>query len=360
MTKIIKRMSKTRGLAPGTLVHIGEERTENPRISIIDYDKETFREKEAISVEECFSLKETSTVSWINIDGIHDIKIIEKLGNSFGLHPLILEDILNTGQRPKLEDFESYIFIVLKMLYMNDKKNEVKVEQVSIVLGPNFIISFQEKKGDVFDSIRDRIRNDKGRVRKMGADYLAYALIDAIVDNYFLILEKLGDEIEDLEETLVANPKPKNLQSIQNLKRNTIFLRKAVWPLREVISVMQRAESSLINESIRAYLRDIYDHTIQVIDTIETFRDMASGMLDIYLSSISNKMNEVMKVLTIIATIFIPLGFVAGLYGMNFNPAASKLNMPELNWPFGYMFAIGIMSVMALTMLAYFRRKRWL
>ena len=360
MSRFIKRISKTRGLAPGTLVHIGEERTEKPRISIIDYDKEKFLEKEAISVEECFSLKETSTVSWINIDGIHDIKIIEKLGSNFGLHPLILEDILNTGQRPKLEDFESYIFVVLKMLYINDKKNEIKAEQVSIVLGPNFVISFQEQKGDVFDSIRNRIRNDKGRIRKMGADYLAYALIDAIVDNYFLILEKLSEEIESIEETLVANPKPENLQIIQNLKRDTIFLRKSVWPLREIISGMQRAESSLIKDSTGIYLRDIYDHTIQVIDTIETSRDMVSGMLDIYLSSISNKMNEVMKVLTIIATIFIPLGFIAGVYGMNFNTETSKFNMPELNWSFGYIFAIGVMSLVALGMLAYFRRKKWL
>ena len=311
-------------------------------------------EKEAKEVEECFPFKDKPTVTWINIDGIQRIDVIEKIGKHFNLHPLALEDIVNTGQRPKMEDFVDYIFVVLKMLYYDEKERETKAEQLSLVLGPNWVISFQENEGDVFDPIRERIRADKGRIRKMGADYLVYALIDAVVDNYFLILEKIGEKIEEIEDELVANPAPETLQAIHNLKRQMIFLRKSVWPLREVISRLERWESQLINKSTDIYLRDVYDHTIQVIDAIETFRDMLSGMLDIYLSSVSNRMNEVMKVLTIIATIFIPLTLVAGLYGMNFR------YMPELEWPWGYPLVLFFMFAIGVLMLIYFRKKKWL
>lgn len=345
-----KRKPKV-GLPPGTLVHVGEKRAEKVRITIIDYDERQFQEKDAENVEECFPFKDEPTVTWINIDGLHQLDIIEKLGKRFDLHPLLQEDILNTEQRPKMEDFESHIFIVLKMLYYD---GEVKSEQVSIILGRNFVISFQETEGDVFNLIRERIRNGKGRIRRMGSDYLAYALIDAIVDNYFIILEKFGGNIEDLEEELVTNPTLETLQIIHTLKRELILLRKTIWPLREVISSLQRVESQLIVESTEIYLRDVYDHTIQVIDTIESYRDMVSGMLDIYLSSISNKMNEVMKLLTIIATIFIPLTFLAGIYGMNFQ------YMPELEWRWGYFAVWIIMLAVGLSMVVYFRRKRWL
>jgi len=311
-------------------------------------------EKEAKEVEECFPFKDKPTVTWINIDGIQRIDVIEKIGKYFSLHPLALEDIVNTGQRPKMEDFVDYIFVVLKMLYYDEKERETKAEQLSLVLGPNWVISFQENEGDVFDPIRERIRADKGRIRKMGADYLVYALIDAVVDNYFIILEKIGEKIEEIEDELVANPAPETLQAIHNLKRQMIFLRKSVWPLREVISRLERWESQLINKSTDIYLRDVYDHTIQVIDAIETFRDMLSGMLDIYLSSVSNRMNEVMKVLTIIATIFIPLTLVAGLYGMNFR------YMPELEWPWGYPLVLFFMFAIGVLMLIYFRKKKWL
>lgn len=311
-------------------------------------------EKEAKEVEECFPFKDKPTVTWINIDGIQRIDVIEKIGKHFNLHPLALEDIVNTGQRPKMEDFVDYIFVVLKMLHYDEKEKETKAEQLSLVLGPNWVISFQENEGDVFDPIRERIRADKGRIRKMGADYLVYALIDAVVDNYFIILEKIGEKIEEIEDELVANPAPETLQAIHNLKRQMIFLRKSVWPLREVISRLERWESQLINKSTDIYLRDVYDHTIQVIDAIETFRDMLSGMLDIYLSSVSNRMNEVMKVLTIIATIFIPLTLVAGLYGMNFR------YMPELEWPWGYPLVLFVMFVIGVLMLIYFRKKKWL
>ncbi|NIM03503.1 magnesium/cobalt transporter CorA [bacterium] len=352
--KLIKKTSKSAGLAPGTPVFIGDMKAEKVKITVIDYDESQFQEKYLKTIEECFPLKDKPTVTWINIDGVHDIEIIEKLGKRFDLHPLILEDIVNTGQRPKMEDFGSYIFVVLKMLYYDEKKKEIEGEQVSLILGSNFVISFQEREGDVFNPIRDRIRNAKGKIRKMGADYLAYGLIDATVDSYFLILEKIGEKIEGMEEELVTKPTPETLQTIHNLKRDTIFLRKSVWPLREVVSGLQRGDSALIGESTRVFLRDVYDHTIQVIDTIETFRDMVSGMLDIYLSSISNRMNEVMKLLTIIATIFIPLTFLAGIYGMNFK------YMPELGWRWGYFVALSLMVFVGISMFIYFRRKRWL
>ena len=360
MSRFIKRSSKTIGLPPGSLVHVGEKRTSNVKITVIDYDEKNFEEKEVEKVEDCFPFKDKPTVTWINVDGVHQIDIIEKIGKHFGLHPLVLEDIVNTGQRPKMEDFEDYILIVLKMLYHSEKDNEIKAEQISLILGKNFVISFQETEGDVFDFVRERIRNSKGRIRRVSADYLIYALLDTIVDNYFIILEKIGEKVEVMEEELVSNPTPETLQAIHNMKREMIFLRKSVWPLREVISSLQRGESKLIQKSTNIYLRDMYDHTIQVIDTIETFRDMISGMLDIYMSSVSNKMNEVMKVLTIFAAIFIPLTFVAGLYGMNFNPGVSKFNMPELNFYLGYPMALFAMAVIGVIMLIYFRRKKWL
>jgi len=354
MPRFIKKVSKQAGLIPGTLIHIGEKKAEKAKITVIDYNQTLFQEKELKTVEESFPFKDSSTVTWINIDGLHDLEIIEKIGQHFEIHSLALEDILNTDQRPKLEDFESYIFVVFKMLYRNQTDNGVIVEQVSLILGKNYVISFQEREGDVFNAVRERIRNAKGRVRKAGADYLAYSLMDAVIDNYFLIIETMGEKIEGSEELLVINPTPEVLQSIHNLKRETIFLRKSVWPLREVISALERGESSLVQKTTRVFLRDLYDHTIQVLDTVETFRDLVASMLDIYLSSLSNRMNEVMKVLTIIATIFIPLTFIAGIYGMNFK------YMPELGWRWGYFGALGIMVLVALLMMSYFKRKKWL
>ncbi len=349
-----KRRSKKTGLPPGTPVYVGERKDEKVRISVLDYDEKQCQEKEVKDVEECFPFKDTSTVTWINIDGIHKVDIIEKIGKNFGLHPLILEDIVNTEQRPKIEDFGDYMYIVLKMLYHDENTGEIKIEQVSLILGENFVISFQEREGDIFNPVRERIRKGKGRIRKMKADYLAYVLLDAIVDSYFFILEKTGEQIEDLEEKVVSQPKPETLQEIHKLKRMMIFLRRSVWPLREVISIIERGESSLIQESTRIYLRDVYDHTIQVIDSVETFRDMLSGMHDTYLSSISNRMNEIMKVLTIIATIFIPLTFIAGIYGMNFK------FMPELDLSWGYFAVWIVMGAVAVLMVIFFRRKKWL
>jgi magnesium transporter len=354
MVRINHRRSRKAGLPPGSLVHIGEKKAERTKITIIDYDGESFQEKEAESIEECCALRETPTVSWINVDGVHDSRLISDLGSRFGVHPLILEDIMTTAQRPKMEDMGDYIYIVVRMLDLVNKKNEVRSEQVSLILGSNFVISFQESEGDVFDAVRERIRSGKGRVRKQGPDYLAYALIDAIVDNYFLVLEKLGENVEEIEEALVSNPDRETLHEIHRMKREMIYLRKSVWPLREVISGLERTESELIKESTGIFLRDVYDHTIQVIDTVETYRDMLSGMLDIYLSSLSNRMNEVMKVLTIIATIFIPLTFIAGIYGMNFK------FMPELGWRWGYFLVLGVMLALGVLMVILFKRRRWL
>ena len=346
--------AKTYGLPPGTLVHVGQRETGKVKISVMDYDEANIKERLLDSPEEAFPFFKSPTVTWINVDGIHNLEIIEKMGKHFGLHPLTLEDIVFTNQRAKFESFDNYIYILLKMVYLDGEKNDMQTEQVSLILGENYVLSFQEKEGDVFDPVRERLRTAKGRIRKQGPDYLAYSLLDAVVDNYFLMLERLGERVEDLEEGLVGDPSPECLKGIQGIKKDMLYLRKSVWPLREVISSLHKDESHLVKMPTDVYIRDLYDHTIQVIDTIETLRDMASGMLDIYLSSISNRMNEVMKVLTIIATIFIPLTFIAGVYGMNFR------RMPELGWPYGYAFAWSIMLAIALTMLFYFKRKKWL
>lgn len=354
MSRLVKERSKKSGLPPGTLVHIGEKKSGETRIAVINYDEESFQEIKLNTIEECFSFKNKPTTTWIDVEGIHNIEVVQKLGECYGFHPLVLEDILNTDQRPKVEDYDGYLYIVLKMLH-NGKGTTVVPEQISLILGKNFVISFQEGiEGDVFNPIRERIRTAKGRIRSMGADYLAYSLIDAIVDNYFIAIEQMGEKIENLEEELITNPTAKTSHKIHELKREMIFLRKAVWPLREVINILERGESSLIKDATKIYLRDVYDHTIQVIDTIETSRDMLSGMLDIYLSSVSNRMNEVMKFLTIIGTIFLPLTFVVGIYGMNFE------YMPELKWRWGYFAVLGIMSAIGVFMVFYFRKKKWL
>jgi magnesium transporter len=353
MLRFIKRISKKSGLPPGALVHVGEKKIEKTRIRVIDYDEDGIEERELASVDECFPYKDSPAMTWINIDGLHEVDVIQKLGDGFGLHPLVLEDIVNTGQRPKMEDFEDYLFLIIKMLTYDDEEGVVKAEQFSLVLGPHYVISFQEKVGDVFEPLRERLRKGKGRIRKGGPDYLLYALIDAIVDNYFVVLENIAEEIESLEDRIMIDPTTDLLQTIHNLKRELIFLRKSVWPLREAVSALERGDSGLVQEKTAIYLRNVYDHTIQIVDTIETFRDMVSGMLDVYLSSVSNRMNEVMKVLTIIATIFIPITFLAGIYGMNFK------NMPELEWAWGYPLLWCIILVVGLVMVLYFRRKKW-
>ena len=354
MPKLIKRTSQKAGLPPGTLVHIGEETSEKTKITLLAYDELHAQEREVETVDQILRLQDEPTVTWINVDGIHQVEMMQQLGDRFALHPLVLEDILNTGQRPKIEDFGDYMYIVVKVFYSQDENGEIAEKQLSLILGPSFVMSFQEREGDVFKPIRERIKTGRGRIRKMGADYLAYALLDSVVDSYFIVLETIGDKTEFLEEELVTSPTTETLQAIHELKREMVFLRKSIWPLREVIGGLARGESSLLRESTGIYLRDVYDHTIQVMDTTETLRDILSGMLDIYLSSISNRMNEVMKVLTVIATIFIPLTFLAGVYGMNFQ------HMPELQWRWGYPVVWLVMLAVAVSMFVYFRRRRWL
>lgn len=353
MLRFIKKTSKKIGLSPGSLIHIGEKKIERAKFSLMNYDQEHLLEKELSTIEESFSYKDTPSVTWINIDGLHEVEIVKKIGSHFGIHPLVLEDIVNTGHRTKAEEFDDYIFVVLKMLFYDDSVDHIGSEQVSLILGPHYIITFQEIEGDVFNFVKERIRKTKGRIRKSGCDYLAYALADAIVDHYYVVLERIGEKIELLEEELLEGPKPSTMEEIHHLKREMIIFRKQTWPLREVLNSLMKDQSSLIKETTQIFLRDLYDHTIQVIDTIESFRDLLSGMLDLYLSTVSNKMNEVMKVLTIMATIFIPLTFVAGIYGMNFE------FMPELKWKWSYPALWVLLIVIFLSMIIYFKRKKW-
>ncbi len=342
------------GAAPGTLVHIGEQRIENTRIGLTTYDSDKIEERQAETIEAALAGCSGPNYTWLNIDGIHDIELIDRLGRHFDIHPLTLEDILNTAHRPKFEEFEHYGYIVLKMLRYDPVDNQLSMEQVSLILTETVLISFQESRGDVFEPVRARLRKGRGRIRKAGSDYLAYALIDAVVDHYFTILEQIGTQIEEMENRILTSPEPETLQRLHDLKREIIYLRKQIWPLREVVGGMAKEESALIQAATMVFLRDVHDHTIQIIETIESQRDLLAGLLDLYMTGISNRMNEVMKVLTIIATIFIPITFIAGLYGMNFK------NMPELEWPWGYGLALGVMIVMAISMVLYFRKKKWL
>ncbi len=353
MPRNIKKQSKMAGLPPGTLIHIGEKNPGKTKITLLTYDQDHYEKKILNTIQECFIYKDTPQIKWINIDGLQDVGLIQQLDEHFGIHPLVLEDILNTGQRPKIENFENYLFIVLKMIYLSPQGNDIVSEQVSLIVGQNICISFQEKEGDVFDPVRKRLEENKGRIRKLGVDYLAYALLDAIVDNYYVVLEKFAEDMEILDETLMNGSEITTARKIHKLKRVMIDLRKQIWPLREIIGSLQRGESKLIKKTTVLYLRDIYDHIIQVMDNIDTSRDMLSGMHDVYLSSISNKMNEIMKTLTIFAAIFIPLTFVAGIYGMNFE------FMPELKWRWGYLAVLGLMSGIGVGLIVYFKKKKW-
>lgn len=353
MPRYAKRVGRKVGLSPGTLIAGESKRTGPVDIAVIDYSEILFNERIIARVEDVLPYRDSPTVSWINIDGIHDLALIDQIGTHFGLHPLVMEDIATAGQRPKIEDFGDYLFITLTMLEIAPS-GQVVHDEISLLVGSNYVLSFQESSGDCFNPVRERLRSGKGKLRKSGSDYLAYALIDTVVDNYFVVLEKLGEHFETLQEQVVADPTPHTLATINRLKSDMLFIRKVVWPLRDVIAGLQRGDSQLMTRPTEIYLRDVHDHVIQVIDTIETFRDMLSGMLDIYLSSVSNRLNSVMKVLTIIATIFIPLTFIAGVYGMNFR------YMPELEWQFGYPVIMALMLGIGLGMLVWFRRKNWL
>jgi magnesium transporter len=356
MQVVGKRFHKP-GTSPGTL-RAPEARAAGPiRVTVMDYGPDKLVEKEIRRAEDLAPYCDTPTVTWINVEGLHDVEFLEQLGKLFGFHPLALEDVLNCGQRPKIEDYGEYHFLVLKSLLIRD--GELETEQISFFLAGNYVITLQEVPGDSFEAVRQRIRQGKGQIRRMGPDYLAYALIDALIDEFFPVLERYGERIEALEDEVVLRPTPQTIQEVHRVKRELLLLRRTAWPEREVINAMQREESDVIHPETQVFLRDCYDHTIQVIDMIETFRDLASGMLDVYLSSASNRLNQVMKVLTIISTIFIPLNFIAGVYGMNFNPEASPLNMPELNWYWGYPAALAVMAATAGGLVMYFKRKGW-
>lgn len=354
MKKLLKSVSKTAGLPPGTPIHIGEKKAEAVKITVINYDKDHIDTFVVQAVEECFAYKETSTVTWINVDGLHDTDVIEQLGKHYGLHSLVIEDILNTQQRAKFEIVDNYLVMVLKMHSTDEVQDTMDIEQVSVILGQDFVLTFQEKEGDVFEPVRQRLANDKGQIRKTGADYLAYSLIDAVVDGYFSVVEHLGDQIEFVEDELLSGKQTDILQKIHLLKREVIMFRRSVWPFRNMIGDLERRQTPLIQPSTAIYLRDIYDHILQVGDTIEIFRDTLTSLLDVHLSSASNKMNEIMKFLTIIGTIFIPLTFIAGIYGMNFH------YMPELTWRWGYFAILLVMVGIGIGLVFYFKRKRWL
>jgi magnesium transporter len=352
--RLVSRVLKKPGAAPGTLQHTGTRKMDRVRIRLIDYDPDSIQEHELDTVEQCFPYAGEPPVSWINVDGLHDVGLIEAVGERFGVHRLALEDVLTPTTRPKAEEYPDHYLIVLKMLSFDAETDSVLAEQLSLIVGDRYIFSFQERVGDVFEPVRERLREGQGRLRSRGTDYLAYALIDALVDSYFRILEAIGDRIEVLEESALTDPSMEVMHRIHHLKREMLVLRRAVWPLREVIGQLYRGEVHRISEETRLFLRDVYDHAVQVIDTVETLREVLSSALDLYMSGVSNRMNEVMKVLTIIATIFIPLSFFAGLYGMNFE------YMPELAIRWAYPTLLVLMATLAGGMLWYFRRRGWL
>ena len=357
MSKKKTRTEKSKkhiGQVPGALVYTGDKESNSLFIESFDYTPDAFTELELKTVEEAFTYKSSRSKTWINFNGLNEISEIEKVGKYYNLHPLILEDIVNTSQRPKIDEYNDYLFLVLKMMYYDEDENIIS-EQVSLVLGHNYVLTFQESEGDVFESLRDRIRFGKGRIRNESADYLLYTLIDAVVDNYFLIIETMGNKIEDLEDNLFSGLTQGEIShEIQNLKREILKIRRSIYPLREVISRIEKSESELIEAKTKHFFRDVFDHIIQISETIDIYREMIWSLMDMYMTNISNKMNEVMKVLTIIATVFIPLTFIAGIYGMNFE------NIPELHYEYSYHILWAVMIVLFLGMLLYFKRKKWL
>jgi magnesium transporter len=351
--RLVHRSSKKPGSAPGTIVHTGGKQVDEVHISVMDYNATDLQERVLERIEDSFPLRDQPTVSWINVIGLHDVDLIGKMGAHFGLHPLIQEDIASVHQRPKVEAYDDYLYLVLHMLSFDTERQRVQSEQISLILGKGFVFSFQERVGDVFDLVRERLRATVGRIRARGADYLAYALTDAVVDGYYGILEKVGDQVEVLDKTIMQGPREDTLHHIHELKQEMLVIRRAVWPVRELMAQLLRDEHPLVSVETKVYLRDVYDHSIQVLDMVETLRDLSSGLTDLYLSSVAHRQNEIMKVLTIMASIFIPLTFLAGVYGMNFE------HMPELAIPWAYPAVLGVMLAAALGMAWFFKRKGW-
>lgn len=353
MRRIAGRLAKKIGLPPGTTTHTGEHKIEAVPVAQFLYSETECREQSIPDMTIYEPPRGRYGTAWLNIDGVHDVSVLNQVGEVFALHPLVMEDIANTTQRPKIDEYADYLYLSVRMLSIGAESSQIESEQVSLVIGKNYLISFQEKPGDVFELIRNRLRQGKGRIRKMGSDYLMYSILDAVVDHYFLILENLEEHIHQIEEEVAEDPKISTLENIHRLKKEIIFLRRSTWPFREIAGKLERLETPLISKETRLFLRDVYDHIIQIIDITESFQDIVSSLLDLYLSSASNKMNNIMKVLTLVATIFIPLTFLAGIYGMNFR------FMPELEWRWAYPTLVGIMLAVGVTMVLYFKRKRW-
>ncbi|MEZ4388919.1 MAG: magnesium/cobalt transporter CorA [Candidatus Krumholzibacteriia bacterium] len=353
MSSLFQRVTKPIAQSPGTIQFAGKRHVDHVGIQIIDYDRDQVDIRHVTDVAECFGYRDTPTVTWINVDGVHDEQVIRVLGERFGVHPLALEDVANTHQRPKLEDYDDHLFVVCRMLRAEPGTTRVLSEQLSLVLGRGFLLSFQERPGDVFDPVRERLQRPQGRLRNGGADYLTYVLLDAVIDHYFVVAETFGEAIEDLETLVLTDTAKDPLNTLHGLKRELVQLRRAVSPLRDVLTGMGRNESPLVDSSTSTFLRDAHDHAVQVNDTVESFRDMLTSLQDLAMANMSNRMNDVMKVLTVFASIFVPLTFVAGVYGMNFE------HMPELGWRWAYPAFWGVILAMTSAMLAYFRRKKW-
>lgn len=350
----LRKRSRKAGKPPGTLVYTGEKKTEVPRIMVINYDATDIQEKTSTKFDKELFVRKESGVLWVHVEGLHDVELIKKIAEHFHLHPLTMEDILNIEQRSKVEEFNSYLFITLKTLSWSEQQHKFMDEEVSIVIGEGFVLSFQESESKLFTLVKERLRSGQGkRMREHGADYLAYRLLDTIVDQYFVVLEKIGDQIQDVEEMIIAAPEPQHTQILYRLKREILILRKTIWPVREAISHLLQVDSDLVTSFTLVYLRDVYDHVVQAIDTVESFRDMIAGLLDVYMSITTNQMSEIMKVLTVISTIFLPIGFITGIYGMNFT------NMPELQWRYSYPTVLAIMAIITIAMLVYFKKKKW-
>jgi magnesium transporter len=355
-TRAAKRLSQAAkvGLAPGTLIHLGERKTEQPAISLMEYGETEIIDRQFTSLADSQGYQPRLPVLWLNVHGLHEPEVMAEIGRRFKLHPLVLEDILNTDQRPKIDDYGDYLFMVARFFEIDPENNQINSDQVSLVLGPNFVLTFQERPSGRFDPVRERLRHDRGQIRKLGADYLAYSLLDAIVDRYFTILESIGERTEELEDMMLERPRPGSLQAVHQLKRETLNMRRAIWPLREVINSLTRADERFFRPETRPYLRDVYDHTVHAIESLEANRDVIAGMLDIYLSALSNRVNQEVRALTVVAVIFMPATLISGIFGMNFK------TMPLLDQADGFLVALGLMAMVASTLSVIFWRRRWL
>jgi magnesium transporter len=354
-----KFRSRKKNLSPGSPVFTGDKKVDNVIITIFNYDEHNFVEKKIDSIDELKILKETAQTLWVNLAGLHDTRLIEKVCEIFGIHSLVVEDILNVNHSPKIEEHDNFLFLILKMIDFDKNKRDLNVEQISVILGKNYVITFQENIGDVFDIIRERIRTAKGRLRIGGADYLMYRLLDSIVDNYFIILEHIDDKIDLVEEKILEESQDTYLKEIHKLRKDILKLRRAVYPMRDMTYYLQKGENPLVQKATIVFTRDLYDHIANNIETIENYRETINGVLEVHLSNASHRMNQVIKFLTIISTIFIPLTFIAGVYGMNFNTEVSIFNMPELNWKHGYPLVMLVMFVIAISFVIFFKRKKW-